>query len=440
MSENTNKSITEFRKPEEMLTIELLQEEFDKVYLLADRGVLKVLSATVVANKMDLDPVWLFLVGPSSGGKTEMINALESLEFVHPIDTMTVNTFASGQKRPGKETSLLLRINDGIITYKDFTAILEMNKDARREIMGQLRCIFDGKFVKRTGTGDDIHWQGKLGMVAAVTSIIHEKAAEFAVMGERFIQYEIAQPDRKQVSRRVFSNAHGMDAKRMHLQQCFKFYIEHVIQKLDDIEIELAADLKEEILDVADFATKARSGLVKNERKPEQVQFKPDAEMPMRVTGQLFTLASALIGIDKTRPQYLSGNKAEGPVISKLSDDDKKLIYKICLDSIPRKRRLALQSLAKYRHGITTAGLAIKLSYHSDVMKATLFELNALELCDRRRDGGVDIWHLKEDYRDTICKYEGITAIDDKLQADDDVEDYSETNTNISESFISDSF
>jgi hypothetical protein len=35
-----------------------------------------VALAVVIANRMDADPLWLFLVAPPSSGKTEMIRAL----------------------------------------------------------------------------------------------------------------------------------------------------------------------------------------------------------------------------------------------------------------------------------------------------------------------------------------------------------------------------
>ena len=146
-----------------------LQKEFEKTFLFKDTGVLRLMCATVIANQMDLDPVWLFLVASSSGGKSELISSLNDIEveghnLIFPISDLTSNTFASGQKRTGKETSLLFKMPSGsIMTFKDFTSILSKNREARAEIVGQLREIYDKEYTKRTGTGDDIVWRGKLG-------------------------------------------------------------------------------------------------------------------------------------------------------------------------------------------------------------------------------------------------------------------------------------
>jgi len=412
-------------------TLAQLQNEFDKVYLLEDRQVIKTVAAFVIANRTARDPLWLFLVAPSSGGKTEIINAIEGLtKFVHPIDTLTVNTFASGQKRAGKETSLLLKIQSGILTFKDFTSILEMNKDARKEIMSQLRAIFDGKYVKRTGTGDDITWNGKLGLIAAVTSIIHHKQQEFAAMGERFIQYSIKQPDRKEVQRRIFSNSFDIGQKRTHLQLCFKSYIENVLNAMQDVDVKFSAAVTDELIELADFSTMARSGLAVSERDGS-IQFIPDSEMPTRVTSQLITLASGLISLQRGEPGYVQPATGD-----ELSADDREIIHKITLDSVPRKRRQALQFLTKYRLGATAAAVATELNYETEVMKQTLQELCALQLAKRVARRDTYFYVLNPLYRPTLEKFENISPLDEELQATNaNEEDTTDANKAVDEAF-----
>lgn len=416
-------------------TIEELQTEVDSVFLMEDRGVVKAVCAVVIANKLKMDPIWLFLVAASSGGKTEMINAIEGLDFVHPIDTLTVNTFASGQIRHGKETSLLLRINDGILALKDFTSILEMNKDARKEIMSQFRAIYDGKFVKSTGTGEDIKWRGRLGLIAAVTSVIHQKAEEFSTMGERFIQYAIKQPDRKAVSRRIFANGRNIENKRQHIQDCFTAYITFVLSRVEEVEGDIPDSVKEELLEIADFSTKARSGLVKDERDKSKISFIPDAEMPTRVLGQLYTMAISFMTMNRADPHHGVGSEKTK---ADLRDEDREIIYKIALDSIPRKRRRVLQILAKYQRGATTGAIAMVMGYHTEVVKETMFELTALGFVKRKRDGGTDHWTLNDEYKEIIIRFEKIVPTSASIEADDDVEDYAEQSAEIDAAFKGD--
>jgi len=404
-------------------TLAKLDAEIRKILLVQDKGVLKIICATVIANRLDVDPIWLFLVAPPGGSKTEWVTSIEGLDFVHAVDTLTVNTFASGQKKHNKETSLLMKIHTGILTFSDFTTILGMNYDSRREIMGQLRRIYDGKFTKRTGNAEDVLWEGKIGMLAAVTSIIHSSGGEFSEMGERFIQYEIEQPDRQEVLERIFLNSKGMAGKRKHIQECMTNYLTKTLERLENMneEITVPDEVKLEIIQIVDFITRARSAVIKDLKNPFKITFRPDIEMPTRVTASIIGLATTLMAINKVEPGYLKGD-GTGDLLAL----DRHIIYKTNFDSIPRKRRVALQLLAKYIKGMSTGALATEMKYHTDVMKETLFELNALGLCNRKRSGSVDKWTLEPKFRDVIARFEKIIPVDAELSAEDDEEDFSE--------------
>lgn len=405
-----------FLKPDEIVSIELLEKEVEKVFLLKDKGLVRMVVATIIANRMPLDPVWLLLIAPPSSGKTEMIASISGLDFVFPISDLTVNTFASGQKKMGKETSLLLKINNGIMAFKDFTSVLSKNKDAKKEIMGQLREIFDGEYVKRTGTGDDITWRGKVGAIAGCTEIIYRHIEEMSAMGDRFIMYSIEQPDRKEVSRRALANQNEMQEKREHIKACFTFFINHVISKLDTDEFILNAEVQEQLLDVADFATRVRSAVL-TDFKSGLVDFVPKAEMPMRVAGQLYTLGAAFIAINRASPHIRPNSPAHA---GQLTKQEERLLFKTAFDSIPRTRRDAIIPLVKYKQGISTAGLATYLDLPTPSVGKYLAQVNALGICTRIKKGGSqgDTWKIKEEYRQIMLQIEDIEVVDKILIAD----------------------
>jgi hypothetical protein len=409
--------IEKFLKPEEINTIELLEKEVEKVLLLKDMGVVKMVVATIIANRMFLDPVWLLLVAPPSGGKTELIMAISGLEFVFGISDLTVNTFASGQKKVGKETSLLLKINNGIMAFKDFTSILSKNREARGEIMKQLREIYDGEYIKRTGTGDDVTWRGKVGAIAGCTEIIYRYLEELSAMGDRFIMYNIEQPDRVEMSRRVLENADDMGEKRDHLKKCFTYFINQIISRLDEEEITIEESMKEELLEVADFATRARSAVL-TDFKSGMVDFVPSPEMPARMTAQLYTLASAFVAINKTNPHLHPNHEANK---GRLTDQEKKLLFKTAFDSIPKTRRNAIYPLAQYTGGVSTAGLATYLELPSESVRKYLAQVNALGICTRKKEGGKqgDMWMMKPKYREIMLKIEDLKTYDGSLVGDE---------------------
>ena len=159
-------------------------------YIIADEGIIKLLCATVIANRLPKAPVWLMVVAGSGTGKTEFLMALRKIKGYIPISELTVNTFISGMKRNDVETSLLATVQRGdIMVFKDFTTLLSLHKDVRNALMGQLRDIYDGYVTKRFGNGLQLSFEPKLGFIGASTSALFTSKRSYAAMGERFIIY-----------------------------------------------------------------------------------------------------------------------------------------------------------------------------------------------------------------------------------------------------------
>lgn len=348
---------------------------------------------------------------------TEFINAISGISFVHSISDLTVNTFASGMKKTGKETSLLLRMNNGVMAFKDFTSILSKNKEAKKELMGQLREIYDGRYDKHTGTGDEIKWRGKVGAVAGTTEAVYRYLEDLTEMGDRFIMYSLIQPDRKKAARRAFNNTPFMHEFREHLQQCFKNYIEMVIEKVVDIDsdIKISEEVQEELFNVSDFTARVRSAVI-TDFKSGAIEFVPAQEMPQRIMSQLRAMASTFIAMHKAEPAM-----ASSPLVEKgeLTDFEKQLLFKTALDSIPRTRRDAIYPMAQHT-SVSSAGLAAHLNLPTASATKYLYQLNALGICDRRKKGGAqgDYWILKQEYKELVLRLTKLPMIESDLEAD----------------------
>lgn len=421
-------------KPEEIKKVEIrtyaqLLAEFDKFLLLEDRGALKAICGCVIGNQMHGDPVWLFIVGASSGGKSELIQAFNTIinpsgaPLVTPISDLTINALASGQKRAGKETSLLQRMPyGGILSFKDFTSMLAKSKEAQQEIFKQLREVYDGRYNKLTGTGDNIDWLGKVGALAGATEIIYEYQEQFAAMGDRFIMYSLVQPDRDKLVDFIMNEERmniDRGEMRAHLQECVKSYLAHILGEFKEEEIHLSEALKNNLKSVANFCTRVRSGVVMDDRRKHLVRFVPSIEMPTRMLNQLITLAKAFIAMRKSEPG------AKDTSDGNLTMEEEQILFKIAFDSIPIKRRMALKALAKYEGGVSSKGLAVAISYQTEVVTAWLAQLNGLGICSREIKGGNqgDMWKLLGQYRAIMVKFEHIEVTQDSLVDADDYED-----------------
>lgn len=362
--------------------------------LIIDPGVVKFLCAAYLANRLSTKAVWVFFIGPSGGGKTELLNCLTDQEDVFSISSLTPNTFLSGM--PGsKNASLLPQLGGKIMIFKDWTTVLSMQKEARAEIMAQLREIWDGQMTKSFGTGKTVVWKGKVGLIAGSTQIVDLAQQQTTVLGERFIHYRILMPDRKEVARRALTNAHDQEQMGDELRAAFYAYLKGI-----DMAASVPADdpiYREELIRLTDFITRARSGVVRDFGMKKEVLFVPTPEMPTRLTQQLDTLSRAMMCMN------------DGP----LTESDKLIIYKAALDSIPATNKLALIQLARQQHQ-TTAGIATALGYPTATIHIYLENMAMLGVVVRSRgadtaEGGTaDRWSMCDDYIGIMQAYEGV--------------------------------
>lgn len=396
-------------------TFKAVQEAYDDALLLEDRHFVKVVAATVLANQLDGPPVWLMIVAPSSGGKTAVLLTLDELEFIVGkkvsffISDLTENTFASGFKGAGGDAGLLAKVPyGGLLIFKDFTSILTKRHEARDAIMGQMREIFDRKFDKSTGNNQDTAWTGKLGALAGVTTAVHEYMSEMSVMGDRFIMYSPKMPDRRILLNFLMEmklDGESQEKKLATAKGVMHGYLKHCIKYAKNAKLNMKPEHREHLMDVADFATKVRSGVIVDERRGH-VKFVPEPEMPTRLIEQLLSIGTVL-----SLMHEVDGEPTQ------LTDDDMNLLYKIAFDSIPVKRRWALRQLATYTQGATTAGIAAKIGYETEVVKEWLAQLNALDICRRIKggSGAADTWVLNDEYIEIMMTYEGVEQKEDVL-------------------------
>lgn len=396
------------------ITFADVQAAYDDALLLADRNWVKLTAATVLANQMDGAPVWLMMVAPSSGGKTAVLLTLDDLEFLpgkkvsHFISDLTENTLASGFKSGSGDAGLLNQMPyGGLMIFKDFTSLLTKRSESRDAIMGQLREVFDQKFDKKTGNNQDTAWKGKVGALAGVTTAVHEYISEMSVMGDRFIMYSPKMPERMKLLEFIMEmSVQGESQKRKldNAKDKMHAYLKRCIKYVKSAKLMMSEQARRHLMEVADFATKTRSGIIQDDRTG-RVKFVPEPEMPTRLIEQLLSIATIL-----SMMREMDGLPPE------LDDSDMDLLYKIAFDSVPVKRRWALYELAAYGQGVTTAGLAAKIGYETEVVKEWLAQLNALGICRRLKNtGSGDMWILNDDYRDIMFTFQGITTRQERL-------------------------
>lgn len=378
------KTIPEKRNP---IDFQTLEQTIDKWLLRKDKGIIKVLVGSVIANKLPGDPVWLFLVTASGGTKTELIRGLNKIDGIYPLSDLTPQTFLSGEKSR-KDASLLLRIpKEVILTLKDFTTVLTMHRDKRHAILSQLREIYDGQFKKAFGTGETKEWEGKLGFIAGVTPIIDTYCSIYQVLGERFVQYRPLQPDPIKLSLKAINNSGDENKMREEIQNAFADFIAGI--KIPSEKIAIPEELKNRIAYLSAFCVRARSGVEREGYSTREIELIPEPELPTRLAKQLIKLASAFSLISRG-----------------FTEEDYRLIYKIGMDTLPLKRKLAIKTLLKADDYLETADIAMKIGYPTNTTRRVLEELHGLKLIIRESKGRgyADRWIISETTRELLEK------------------------------------
>lgn len=383
-----------------MKTLKEIKELYNSVFYLEEDMILDVIAGITIATKLPGDPIWLLIVGGSSSGKSELCNTVSKVPFVFPVSSMTENTFLSNMRlSDGKEASLLHEIGpSGMIVMKDYTSILSMRKEKSDIIISQMREIYDGALTKRSGNGKSESWTGKINWIGAVTDSIYLAEDETAGMGRRTINYVMPLQDRRRTLERAKVNNSDIEEKRQAIQDAFAEYIMWHMENLPDDLPELPNELSEELIDMADFITLARTPVARDYKK--EMLLVPSPEMGMRAFQALHKLARVLMHIHSTEEGGINIDKI------------REIIKRIAMDSIPRQKILVLNLLAKYE-GVTTKGAAQEIAYPTEVVRRWLEDVNVLGICDRKSAEtiGPDTWTIRPQFREAMVKYAGIEPV-----------------------------
>jgi hypothetical protein len=356
---------------------------FRKWLYLPDPGALYIALATVVANRLPGDPIWLLLVGASSSGKTEVLVSLGGLDEIEPAATLTEAALLSGVPRKdmaaGASGGLLKKIGDyGILTLKDFGSVLSMHRDARAGVLAALRECYDGAWDRPVGAdgGKVLSWRGKLGLIAGVTTVVDRHHAVIDSLGSRFAFYRIDVPDRKQQADRALKHRRRAAGMRDELRDAVAGFFAGL--ELPQTDGELDPSEERRLVELADFVTVARSPVERDAYKTREIELIPDAEAPARFVIVLASLLEGLrlIGIDGEHAWTL--------------------VVKVALDSMPAQRRKVIEHL-RSAESTTTKEAGTLLGLPTTTARRTLEDLAAHGLVTRTpatEPGQPDTWSL----------------------------------------------
>lgn len=323
--------------------------------------------AVPIANRMEGDPLWLFLVAPPSGGKTEIIRSLSDVPDIYPLSSLTPQTFASGFERKGMETSLLPKITNKTVTMKDFGTVLTMYREKKAEILAQLREIYDGSFTKEWGNGKSFAWTGKVGLLAGVTPVIDREYGMNQILGERFLLYRLKAALARQLARcAIQQDATWERDQRQALRCAVAAYLDSLLP----VRPPTPASITAGIAALAEFTAKARSPVFFTSRG--EVDYIPEPEAPGRLAKQFWLLAGALAVV------------RQEPAVSLQTY---MTVLQVANDTLPAQRQTMLQAVGMNGTSFTTTQVAEATTYPTVTARRYLEELAGHRLVTRTSEG-----------------------------------------------------
>lgn len=386
-----------------------LENQTKEYMLLADEGILKLLFSFVVGCKLPLPPPWLFIVSGPGGGKTKLVQLLENVPGYKEVDDLTTNTLLSGKKSHEGSPSFLHNMEDnGFIVFKDFTSILSKFRDQLTAIIGQLRMVYDGKFVKYTGQDSNaISYSPKKapGLIAAVTTKIHTTSQEWAEMGQRFMMYHMLQPDNMEVGRWIIGKRRDEKAIEDRLKKNFTSYLNNIKVPSTPEELpEMDERAQDDLLEIAYLTVMSRSPIERRMySRDREIEMAHDHEMIGRFLKQLMSLAYGMMVLNN------------GPLLN----SDRKILYKIGLDSIPAQRFAVMRALTANRLGGDMEQIGDYLRLPKDTVSIHVGDLVALGIVENNTfyfgGGKKKRYHIKDKYMKIISKFEGIQPEEKEL-------------------------
>jgi len=357
------------RKKAKPISRARLIKEYQKwLYMTNDEvEILDVIFGAMYANRMEGDPLWLFVVGPPGCGKTELLMTLSKSDFVYPSTTLTTAALISGaQLKDGADPSLLPQLDGLVWVIKDFTTILSMPFIAVAEIFGILRDAFDGKIKKVFGTGVVRDYESKFGIIAGVTHHINAFHQNTTV-GERFLRYNMRHKAQSAGSAALITaamdNINVEDTMREALQKVAKRAVDKEALEIPDI----TEYWKKHIIPLAQWISHMR-GAVMRDRYSDEIIYSPAAEIGTRVAKQLTKLA---MGIAMFRGEREIGEEVYRTVI------------RVARDTAPDRAELIAKRLYLSKQPITASRLSYKSKLEVGTVRKVLRDMRLLRIVDK---------------------------------------------------------
>lgn len=352
---------------------------------LKSEDAIRVVFGTVLANRMEGDPLWLFLVAPPGGTKTELLLSLSQSPDIHTTTSLTPHSLVSGANfLGGGDPSLIPQLDGKVLVIKDFTTILSMHYIHRDEIFGILRDAYDGKTEKQFGTGVKRSYTSRFGILAGVTTTIDRFSTIHQSLGERFLKFRdynagVTWEDESARIARAMENINQENSMRSALAQAAATYLNLASPEKWPT---LSKSTRSKLIYLAQLTGILRSVVERDNFG--NVVFRPVAEVGTRLGKQL---AKLLIGLTAFRGA------------DSVHAEDYQIVSKVALDTVPDRVTVVVRELwrtRKWPGGLTTKEVGSLAHLPPATCFREMQDLEMLSIVQKKGDAQTYRWMLTQ--------------------------------------------
>jgi len=275
---------------------------FDRWLYLPDKKIIDILLAAALTREVRCgDHIFLFVVGASGDGKSELIRSFEDLVSVGKamkLDQLTTKSIASG-KKGARDIGSQINGKDILFLIPDLANLSSMNKDFKREIWAQFRTLYDGYCYKATGEDTTKKYDNiNLTIIAGTTPIIYDEYIIHSQLGTRELLFKTDCNNRKEKSIRARDNKKSKSKMRSQLKNIVYRFL---ASKSFDMSINIPEEIRRFITYETEKLSILRATAQTDSRYYELINI-VYPETPTRASIQFELLYQACKSLDKDYP------------------------------------------------------------------------------------------------------------------------------------------
>ena len=282
-------------------TLTELHECIKKWLYIKKTDNIDVILASYISLYHKGKPLWIFLIGRSGDGKTELVKSLIGLPNVRLLDQITPYTLASG-KKGSQDLGSELTGRHTLLIILDLASLLSLDSKEKKKIWGQFRNLYDGYIQRDTGGGRSVHYRDcHVNMLACSTSTIKKESNVQAAMGTRELLYGFSNTqlaEDKVKMNRAIKNLEHQSQMNNEIKTAVNTFLR---KKSYNEEIEIPADIHDFVIKECFDLMYLRASVEVDWYSGELMQ-SAEMEVPTRMIQQLYLLYKSLKSLDKNYP------------------------------------------------------------------------------------------------------------------------------------------